>query len=69
MAATKEHAQALSPLGDPLMLSQRKHIVDFAAKNQLPAMYHREEFADAGGLMVYGPNYTDTISAGCNLCG
>jgi putative ABC transport system substrate-binding protein len=33
--------------------------VDFAAKSRLPAMYHRIEFVDAGGLMVYGPNYND----------
>jgi putative ABC transport system substrate-binding protein len=58
-AITKERAQALLPLGDPLIVSNRKQIVDFAAKNRLPAMYHRIEFVDEGGLMVYGPNYND----------
>jgi len=59
LAITNEHAHALLPLGDPLIVSQRKHIVDFAAKSRLPAMYHRIEFVDAGGLMAYGPNYND----------
>jgi putative ABC transport system substrate-binding protein len=34
-------------------------VVDFAAKNRLPAMYPASEFVEAGGLMSYGPNYTD----------
>jgi putative tryptophan/tyrosine transport system substrate-binding protein len=56
---TQERAQAVLPLGDPLIVSHRSQIVEFAAKNQLPAMYHRIEFVDAGGLMAYGPNYND----------
>jgi ABC-type uncharacterized transport system substrate-binding protein len=62
VAINNEQAQALLPLGDPLIVSQRKQIVDFAAKNRLPAMYHRMEFVDAGGLMVYGPSYNDLFS-------
>jgi putative tryptophan/tyrosine transport system substrate-binding protein len=58
-AILQGQAHALLPLGDPLIVSQRKQIVDFAAKSRLPAMYHRIEFVDAGGLMVYGPNYND----------
>ena len=34
-------------------------IVEFAAKNRLPAMYAGPEFVDAGGLMSYAPSYTD----------
>jgi putative tryptophan/tyrosine transport system substrate-binding protein len=59
LAITKEHSQALLPLGDPLIVSHRKQIVDFTATNRLPAMYHRMEFVDAGGLMAYGPSYND----------
>ena len=59
LAITKENAHALLPLGDPLIVFHRKQIVDFAARNRLPAMYHRIEFVDADGLMVYGPNYND----------
>ncbi|MEP6610082.1 MAG: ABC transporter substrate-binding protein [Burkholderiaceae bacterium] len=58
-AVTNEHSDALFPLGDPLVNSNRAKPIDFAAKNRLPAIYHRIEFVDAGGLMVYGPNYDD----------
>lgn len=58
-AITRQHAHALLPLGDPLTVANRSRLVDFAAKNRLPAMYHRMEFVDVGGLMAYGPNYDD----------
>ena len=34
-------------------------MLDFAAKNRLPAIYHYSEFVEAGGLMSYGPDNTD----------
>jgi putative ABC transport system substrate-binding protein len=33
--------------------------VDLAAKNRLPAVFPFRDFADAGGLMSYGPNVAD----------
>ena len=30
-----------------------------AARHAVPAMYHRREFAEAGGLMSYGSNLAD----------
>src|SRR5215467_6271464 len=58
-AALRERAQALIPSGEPLINTQLKRIVEFAAKNRLPAMYGGPEVVDAGGLMSYAPNYTD----------
>ena len=29
------------------------------ATNRLPAMYFRREFVEAGGLMIYGPNFSE----------
>jgi putative ABC transport system substrate-binding protein len=34
-------------------------VLEFAAKNRLPAMYPESEFVEAGGLMSYAPNITD----------
>jgi putative ABC transport system substrate-binding protein len=31
-------------------------LVSFAEKSRLPSMYGQKEFADAGGLISYGPN-------------
>jgi putative ABC transport system substrate-binding protein len=59
LAMLKLPADALLPLGDPLINSRESQIVDFAAKNHLPAIYHRKEFVDAGGLMSYGPSYDE----------
>jgi putative tryptophan/tyrosine transport system substrate-binding protein len=55
----KEGAHALLTNPSPRFASARERIVDFAAKNRLPAMYYGPEFVDAGGLMSYGPSYTD----------
>jgi putative tryptophan/tyrosine transport system substrate-binding protein len=56
---TKLNADALLPLGDPIINSYQNQIVDFVAKYHLPAIYHRLEFVEAGGLMSYGPSYND----------
>ena len=34
-------------------------MLDFAAKNRLPAIYPYSEFVEAGGLMSYAPNQVD----------
>jgi len=39
--------------------SERRRLVDLAAKNRLPAVYPSRESVDAGGLMAYGPNFAD----------
>ena len=55
-AAAGEAPDALSTLPDAVTLTQRARIIDFAARNRLPAIYARREEADDGGLMAYGPN-------------
>ena len=42
-----------------MFVDERRHIVELAAKNRLPAMFYFGEFAEAGGLMSYGPNLPD----------
>jgi putative ABC transport system substrate-binding protein len=42
-----------------MFFSERRRLVDLAAKNRLPAVYPLREFVDAGGLMAYGPNLAD----------
>jgi putative ABC transport system substrate-binding protein len=41
--------------------SERRRLVDLAAKNRLPAVFPFREFADAGGPMSYGPNQADLL--------
>ena len=56
---TRARAGALTVLPSPMFLSERRRLVDLAAKNRLPAVYPWREFVDAGGLMSYGPNLAD----------
>jgi putative tryptophan/tyrosine transport system substrate-binding protein len=57
--AKKERAQALITTPSPLINTQQRQVLDFAAKNRLPAMYQTSEWVEAGGLMSYAPNFTD----------
>jgi putative tryptophan/tyrosine transport system substrate-binding protein len=44
---------------DPFFVSRRAQIVTLAARHALLAIYPTRDFADAGGLMSYGPNLAD----------
>ena len=57
--AKSDGAQALIASPDPRINIQQRQILDFAAKNRLPAIYGTSEFVVAGGLMSYAPNYAD----------
>ena len=59
--AKRDGAQALITTIGPLFNTQQRQVLDFAAKNRLPAMYSTSEFVEAGGLMSYTPNYTDVF--------
>ena len=58
-AIIRERPEALLILVDPLTLSQRSRIVNFAAEQRLPAIYESSDFVDAGGLISYGTNGRD----------
>jgi len=56
---TRARAGALSVLPSSMFNSERKRLVELAAKNRLPAVYPQRAYVDAGGLMAYGPNLAD----------
>ena len=53
-AMARERPGALMVLADIMFITQRRRIVEFAAKSRLPTVYGEREFVDAGGLMFYG---------------
>jgi putative tryptophan/tyrosine transport system substrate-binding protein len=53
----RERSEALIVQEGPPQIAARARIVDFAAKNRLPAIGLFREFAEAGGLMSYGPSF------------
>ncbi len=58
-AARRQRADAVIPLASPVFASERRVLVDLAAKHRLPAMYETREFVDEGGLASYGAHYPD----------
>jgi putative tryptophan/tyrosine transport system substrate-binding protein len=56
---TRAYAGALTVLPSNMFSNERRRLVDLAAKNRLPAVFPFRDFADAGGLMAYGPNLAD----------
>jgi putative ABC transport system substrate-binding protein len=56
---TKARAGALTLLPSQLFMSERRRLVDLAAKHRVPAIYPFRLFVDAGGLMAYGADLPD----------
>ena len=47
---------ALITLPDGMLLANRTRIVEFTTRSRLPALFPDREFAEAGGLLAYGPS-------------
>jgi len=60
-ALTAWRAGALLILSDPVFGNELARLSKLAAQNRLPAMYSRREFAEVGGLLTYGPSFTDNF--------
>jgi len=46
-------------LPSPIFGSQRRVLIDLAAKYRLPAMYEFRDYVEDGGLMSYGPSIVE----------
>ena len=60
-AAVGQHADALIVIEDPLTTGHQAKIAEFAIRKRLPMMAGFKMFADAGGLISYGPNPGDFV--------
>jgi putative ABC transport system substrate-binding protein len=58
-AAKKERAGGVLVTANLLMFTHFGPIADLAIKHRLPTIHSQKEFADAGGLMMYGPSEAD----------
>ena len=75
-AMARQNAQALLLPREALFIQQREQILELAAKQRLPSISGYSEYAEAGGLMSYGPKlrenykraaiYVDKIFKGAN---
>jgi ABC-type uncharacterized transport system substrate-binding protein len=55
-AATREHAEALVVFDDTALTQQRAKLLKLAAQHALPVASIYKDFAEAGGLIAYGPS-------------
>jgi putative tryptophan/tyrosine transport system substrate-binding protein len=64
--ATVEQRQvdAIVLANDPFFGAKRDQLVALAARYSVPMMYWQQEFAAAGGLISYGPNFADGYRQG-----
>ena len=53
--------QAIAVSGTSLFIAYRKQVVAAIEKVRLPAIYADNEFSAAGGLLAYGPNYSENF--------
>jgi len=59
-AIASSGARGLVVTPSPFSVSRQDTLIQFAASNRLPTMYFAEDFANAGGLIAYGPSITDS---------
>jgi putative ABC transport system substrate-binding protein len=59
--AVRERAAVVMPLASALLHAEKRRLVSLAAKHRLPTMYENRAFAEAGGLISYGPDVADVF--------
>jgi putative ABC transport system substrate-binding protein len=57
--ATRAHVDALIIMPDPFFAGNMVRLAELAAKSRIPSMFHLREYADHGGLIVYGVDRAD----------
>jgi putative ABC transport system substrate-binding protein len=57
----RERAEAVILFGDSFFVQQFQQIAQAALKHRVPSIYLIREYAEAGGLMSYGPNVTENF--------
>ena len=66
-ALVGKRVEALVVFPDGMFLAQISLIIALAARSRLPAMYGFREYAEAGGLMAYGANFSDMQRLGASF--
>ncbi len=60
----RDNVGAVLVLSDSFATSFRARIAELAASHQLPALYGHSQYVQAGGLMSYGPSFSDSYRRG-----
>ena len=57
--ATRAHVDALIIMPDPFFAANMVRLANLAAKSRIPSMFHLREYAEHGGVIVYGVDRTN----------
>jgi len=57
----QKRVDALLVSADPLFRDRRIQLLTLAARHAMPTMYPTRDYAEAGGMMSYGSNFTDVV--------
>jgi putative ABC transport system substrate-binding protein len=57
----KENIGGVIALPDPLFITQQRQIAELAAKHRLPCISGFRHYVRIGGLMNYGPDFTENL--------
>jgi putative tryptophan/tyrosine transport system substrate-binding protein len=60
-ALARERSDALFVDGDALFLTRRAQFVTLTARDRVPATFSQRDYVEAGGLMSYGTDITDSF--------
>ena len=59
--ATKARVGALVIMPNPVFVTNLRRVAELATKGRLPSVFHLTEFADAGGLVAFGADRSDSF--------
>jgi putative ABC transport system substrate-binding protein len=65
--AVRARSQALLVLGSALFVPARRKLPQLALSAKLPSVFHHSQWAEAGGLMSYGFNFTAMWRTGAEI--
>jgi len=60
-ATTINYARSLVILPSVLFARNERRIADLSIRRRLPTIFWRRQFAEAGGLLAYGPSFPDML--------
>jgi putative ABC transport system substrate-binding protein len=64
---SKRKPLALVVTAEPFTMEHRSRILEFMARNAIPAMYEDSKFVETGGLISYGPNLGEVFRRSASL--
>ncbi len=66
-ATLRNKADALYVVSDALIAANRARIITLALSERLPTIMSYDDYVEAGGLMSYGPDYTDLFQRAADI--